>query len=523
MHKISPELAQDLRSKGADLERTLRILELINMENPQDSAQKLIIPQESDPRIEDRVSSRTLTIDADRAYTCLKELNLPEALLDSAGLSGSSLILNEACLTRIGISLYPRVAYGVLNGGSATSYADIAKNEALSPRAFELLKHTFNDAASAAEGAPKGTTSAYFERDGRPGPSFLLLKMRSLLIHALEYRLLTGNYETKPLPFFQMTSQATDAPLKAAYEKYRSDPLVKDLINKTGVDPSHCESAVQGLIGALSPSSAGLPRRIFDAAGGRPESALALPGGHGENFRILADIYRKLQADGIRWAYLGNVDNSGYTVDSVAIAILALRGANAAFEFSWKTSVDRKGGVLVQGPNGRLSVADIGQAISQKELDNEEECGKRVLFNCATGLFNLDYLVPRLEYIADALPIRVSDQEKEAGNYAQAEQTTWEVLGLMENPLIFAVSKERRFVAAKTLMETLLASPISAKLETAQEIDASLRADSMRLRRGLEKLLNDEYGFTLGADQRRRPLTANELEAALQKNGPSAL
>jgi hypothetical protein len=48
----------------------------------------------------------------------------------------------------------------------------------------------------------------------------------------------------------------------------------------------------------------------------------------------------------------------------------------------------------------------------------------------------------------DSLPI-ASGAGQGGGRYAQTEQTTWEVLGLMEDPLIFAVAKEKRFVAAK--------------------------------------------------------------------------
>ncbi|GAB1484936.1 hypothetical protein MASR2M78_37540 [Treponema sp.] len=408
----------------------------------------------------------------------------------------------------------------MLNGGSATSYADAAKNRALSPEAFELLEGAFQAAAKAAEGAPKGTSSAYFESDGSAGPTFLLLKMRSLLINILEYQKQTGDYTSRPLPFFQMTSKATDTAIRDAYERYRTHPLLIELIQKTGIDPTYGESAIQGLIGALSPQSDGKIRHIFDRAGGKMDCGLALPGGHGENFRILAPIYQKLREQGIRWVYLGNVDNSGYTVDSASIATLALRGADAAFEFSWKTSVDIKGGVLVEMENRQLSTADIGQAISQADLETQERAGKKVLFNCATGLFDLDYLIPNLPFISDNLPIRVSEQNKEAGRYAQAEQTTWELLGLMRKPLIFAVSKERRFVAAKTLMETLLASPLGAQLETAAGIDASVRADSARLRRGFQALLTEEYGFKQGEDGKMQALSFTELEALLQKSAP---
>jgi hypothetical protein len=514
---VSPALVADLRAKGADLERTLQVLALLDAEcaGPGSAAHRIVnLPSGNDSRISERTGSREFRIKTREVNPRFAELSLPIPFADVARIDGEDALFSEAALYRIGVLLYPKVAYGVLNGGSATTYIDAKKNRELDPEAFEELCPQFERAAEASRDTPKGATSAYFEADGEPGPSFLLLKMRSLLLRALEYRTLTGDEKTPLLPFFQMTSLSTDEPLRDAYRAYRHDPLIAALIERTDTDPTAALGAVQPLLAALTHVSDGLPRRIFDKAFGQNDSGLALPGGHGENFRVLAATYRTLRARGIRWAYLGNVDNSGYTVDPVAVATTALRGASAAFEFSWRTPMDVKGGVLIQRGDGKLSVADIGQAIDRETLLSEEAAGKRALFNCATGLFDLDYLIPRLEEIIRGLPIRVSEQDKEAGRYAQAEQTTWEVLGLMDDPLIFAVAKEKRFVAAKTLMESLLASPIGAKIDTNGKVDASLRAASALLRKGFDRLLEAEYGFT-SVDEcgTRRPLCLAELEA----------
>jgi UDP-N-acetylglucosamine pyrophosphorylase len=295
------------------------------------------------------------------------------------------------------------------------------------------------------------------------------------------------------LPFFQMTSDATDAALRETYRSYASDPLLAPLMEKTGIDPTAPLGAVQPLLAALTHSSEGAPRRLFDRAWGRINEGIALPGGHGENYRVLAPVYRELRARGVKWAYLGNVDNSGFTVDPVSVALTALKGSSAAFEFSWKTPVDVKGGILVERTDGKLLVGEIGQSLDKAEVTEAERAGKPILFNCATALFDLDYLVPRLDRIADELPIRVSDQDKEAGRYAQAEQNTWDIIGLLHDPLIFAVSKEKRFIAAKMLLETLLASPAGAKVEGAPGVDPALAAASARLRMGFSALLKNEY------------------------------
>lgn len=518
---ISKELLADLRSKGADIERTLRILELINKNSQalSPTAMKHRLPSEGDRRITDRTELGGIEIPKALAVRAFEKLNLSRAIKEFAEDRGKTYYFSPLGLRTLGILLYPQVGYGVLNGGSATTYADEKKNRGIDEGAFEILQEDFFRIADGTKNLPKGITPAYVEKDGNPGPSFLLLKMRSLLIHTLEYRLLTGDTETAVLPFFQMTSLATDGPLREAYQSYRQDPLLAELIDRTHSDPTNAENAQQGLLAALSGAELGWPRRIFDRAYGQENRGLALPGGHGENFRVLEPVYRKLRGRGIRFVYLGNVDNSGFTVDPVEIALLALQGAEGAFNFSWRTALDVKGGVLVETEEGRLSVADIGQAISAEEVAEQERRGGKVLFNCATGLFDLDYLVPHLDTIRDELPIRLSEQDKEAGRYAQAEQTTWEILSLMKHPLILAVAKEKRFIAAKMLMETLLAGPLGEKIENSSKISGKLRKTAALLRWGMEYLLETEFGFTEANTQgRRRALTVEELTKALQGN-----
>ena len=520
-----------MRGKGADIERTLALLDLLDAKsiaNPgSDSATKstgdsqaLSIPSAGDPRVFDRTGATILKLPRDAAREAFRALELPLDFGNLSGIEEGTAVFTQEALSLIGIHLYPRLAYGVLNGGSATTYIDEKKNRELDGNAFRLFESEFRDVARVSKTAPKGITPAYIDVDGSSGPSFLLLKMRSLLLRALEYRIVSGDAKTPVLPFFQMTSGATDSALAEAYTRYHHDPLLSALIARTGIDPTDTLGAVQPLLAALSPLSESLPRRLFDRAWGIKDTGLALPGGHGENFRVLADTYRTLRAKGVRWAYLGNVDNSGYTVDPVSLAITALKGADAAFEFSWRTKMDVKGGVLVELPDGTLSTADIGQAISKEALATEEAEGKPILFNCATGLFDLDFLVPRLQEIADGLPIRVSEQDKEAGSYAQAEQNTWEILGLTKSPLIFAVAKGSRFVAAKMLMETLLSSPIGKRMETvppSARPAPALMATSSDLQKGLGRLLEKEFGYFKQKNGIYQALSVVELEKSIKK------
>jgi hypothetical protein len=115
----------------------------------------------------------------------------------------------------------------------------------------------------------------------------------------------------------------------------------------------------------------------------------------------------------------------------------------------------------------------------------------------------------------------VSEQDKEAGKYAQAEQNTWEILGLAKSPLIFAVAKTNRFVAAKMLMETLLSSPIGERMEAvppAERPATALMATSADLQKGLGELLEKEFGYFREKNGIFQALSVVELEKQFRRN-----
>jgi UDP-N-acetylglucosamine pyrophosphorylase len=427
-------------------------------------------------------------------------------------LSGSDRILSHEDLWTIGTLLTPYLSYGVLNGGSATSYTDENKNRSYSEELLELYREPFERLGAAAEGLPKGVTPAWINPDGSAGASFLELKFRMVLLAGERYRTTAarlgithptgrdGEPLSPGLPFVEMTSYASDKGLRRAYEEYRSSPLLADFPNGAAV--LETAGATQPLLAAMTHSSEGKPRRFFLDAWGEPGRPLGLPGGHGQNFQVLAPTYRSLYERGKRFVYLGNVDNIGFTIDPVSLAVLALTGAPAGFDFAFRTPVDVKGGILVYDQDQSLTCGDIGPAISKEEVFAAEKAGKRILFNCATGLFSLDALVPDLDSIVERLPMRISDQEKDAGRYSQAEQVTWEVIGLLEGPLIFGIDKYRRFLAAKMLLESFLTSGLH--LPAAEKIQST----APLLARGLATVLQEEYAMAL-QDGRWVPTSRN--------------
>jgi hypothetical protein len=498
MGSISPALERDMSTKGIDAELSLSILEDFNSGLYDGVAP---VAAKGVPRIDGekvvRLDSRaSWLMDREAAMERLAELRLE--LPPSALAEGKRIRLDARALGDIGQRLLPFTAWGILTGGSATSYADRRKNLAYGEEVFGLLETGFERLEPLCRNKPKGLAPAFVNRDGSPGPSFLLLKMRARLIAALAYRQRFGDPGRPFLPLFQMSSTGNDAELAQAYASMASDPLIEGLASKLGgAEVSGAASfatGIQPMIAAFTHSEAGRPKRIFDRAWGVENSALALPGGHGQSFRILAPVLRRLHETGLRWAWLGNVDNIGFLPDPVPLAILALSRRPAAFEFAFRTPLDIKGGILVETEAGSRTIADIGPAISFDEVRRLESKGSSVLFNCATGLFDLDWLVPRLDDIGRRLPVRFTDQDKEAGRYSQAEQVTWEVTSLLPSFLSFAVDKYERFIAAKLLTETLLASGCGAG---DPRIPADLASASGRLHEGLVRKLTGPYGLEL--------------------------
>lgn len=214
---MTEALRRDMESKGIDVDLTLSILKDFN-EGFYDSVRP--VKAAGVPAVDNRTvisldKGLSYDLPAEEARRRLADLDLP---LPAAALDeGDRLRFPQAALSELGERLFPRTAYGILNGGSATSYADRKKNQAFGLDVFSALEGPFEELAPLCEGRPKGITPAYINPDGSPGASFLQLKLRARLLAALAYRRKYGDSERPVLPLFQMTSLGTDAELSRAY------------------------------------------------------------------------------------------------------------------------------------------------------------------------------------------------------------------------------------------------------------------------------------------------------------------
>ena len=497
---MTPELKSRMQELNIDIPLTLEILERLNDPARKEPEPVKVsgIPGIDGKRVLDRRGDAPVELSEETAARRLRELDLPEKIAASGKKENGIIRFSRRDLEEIGLALLPQVAYGVLNGGSASSYGDHKKNQGFSAPLFDLCREPFERAAALCEGRAKGITPAFIHPDGTPGPSFMELKMRALLLRIRQYQRRYGKAGPLPLfPLFQMTSVLNDGQIADALKEYASSPLLAGLIAETGADITAVETGIQPLVAAFTP---GAPKEIFATACGKSDEPLPFPGGHGQNFAVLKHIYRDLHGQGKKFVYLGNVDNLGNLPDLAGIALLALSGKEGAFDFSFKTPVDVKGGILVEDQRGRLNCGDIGVAVPREEVEAREKEGTPILFNCATGLFNLDALVSRLDDIIENLPLRTSIQDKDPGRYAQTEQVTWEVLGMLDDFLIYGVDKNERFLASKLLLENLLTSGIG--LEDPQfprdpDPAKDLHRMGEELHRGLKGKLTGEFGLTL--------------------------
>lgn len=407
-------------------------------------------------------------------------------------------VLDHCGLESLGLELLPLASFGILNGGAATSFVDFTKNSTAYGTYFSAVEGLFSAFAGSLSGKPKGLAPAFFNQDGSPGYSFLALKLHNLSLMNARYQnesILAAkgvNLGRPLLPWVQMANAAGLPYLESALasNSFLVDPrapLAQDLRTpKTGL---------QALITAFKENdqSGGTEPRysMFVAKKDGAEGPLGLPGGHGQVYDSLGPLFADLLAAGKRFIWLGNIDNLGFTPNLLALALSALEAREGLFEFSYKTPMDTKGGILVRNKEGNLSCADIGQAISPEALVRFEAEGKPILFNCATGLFDLTYLVREKDHIQNTLPLRASLNKKDIGTYIAVEQSAWEIMGILKKPLVLAVEKSKRFLASKFILDSFLTSGL--KLDTLE--DPALKELAQSMNRGLEELLQGTYGL----------------------------
>ena len=512
LETIEPQLINKMEQGNIDIFRTCRFMEKIK----EGLCRSKEVEIDAFPEIDNKQIvelRKKCFFEHKSAQHRFNQMGLNITIADYGVLAGDKISFTYEQLEKLGAELAPFVAYGILNGGTASSYYDSTKNQKLHGKElYKIYTPLFTREKERCQSLPKACVPCYFQPDGEPGSAYLALKIRALLIKSYRYMKRHGLKQGEGAnlyQIFQMDSVANSKTLAHSLQEYSKHPILQDLISYTGIDLEKITREYtkhQPFVATFNLAD-GEANIFVDSQG----QLYPMPAGHGHNYEVLKSVYRRLYCDGKRFVYLCNIDNMGNIVDDAMVAYLALSNHSAAFEFTKKTSIDKKGGIAVIS-QGKLNCADIGMAVSQEQVQKAEQEGKTILFNAATGLFNLQYLNDNIGEIIENLPLRISTQHKDIGSYCQVEQSAWEIISILDNPLIFAVEKQRRFLAAKTFIEGAMASDI---LTISHQIDSLVPTEQKQLisylQTGMKKLLTSVYGMKYESN-RWQPKSLAELE-----------
>jgi UDP-N-acetylglucosamine pyrophosphorylase len=390
--------------------------------------------------------------------------------------SGDSLIFSNKDLIQLGYSVGDSVCFGVLNGGAATSYYDEGKNSSFDSQLFEKTASLFKKQAEQFRDLPKALVPAALNPDGSPGASFLQIKLASLIQFMDEVMQITGRQSR--VPFIQMTSELTDDILNGYCNDLKSSISFEELLKSRNLKKFDFLSFQQTLVPALIKRGS----RYFPFLDGEGNSVM-LPGGHGQFYVAIKEYLNHLVLNNIKYLSIGNIDNIGYSLNPLLIGLAEVAGVDSIFEFAYRTELDVKGGILGHC-KGHLCCGEIGSSVSLEDICAFEADHSSVLFNCATGLFNVKFLLKYIDQIVEKLPLRISKQQKDFGEYYAVEQNMWDIIGILDTPVIAGVDKEQRFLPSKFFLENLITTGIPAE---ASEIVENANWSNLKLMKQLNR------------------------------------
>src|SRR5690554_703967 len=132
---FSPLLADNMREKGIDLQLTRRILDNYNAGEYEhfQPVKAIGIPQVDGKRVLDLTGDFKIQVNLQAAQARLEQWGINVNLQEFCKTYGEKGVFDKRALARVGVLLYPCLAYGILNGGSASSYLDFKKNQAFNP------------------------------------------------------------------------------------------------------------------------------------------------------------------------------------------------------------------------------------------------------------------------------------------------------------------------------------------------------------------------------------------------------
>lgn len=198
------------------------------------------------------------------------------------------------------------------------------------------------------------------------------------------------------------------------------------------------------------------------------------PPGHGEIYSALqgTGLLERLLENGLRYAFVSNIDNLGATLDPELLQWFADSGLDFAMEVTARTEQDKKGGHLARRGDGRLVLRERAQCDSA-DLASFEDIERHSFFNTNNLLLNLESLrnqpPPELPLIVNRKTLDPTDKTTPA--VIQLETAMGAAISAFERAQAIRVERTR-FLPVKNLGDLLL---LRSDLYELQE-DFQLRA-----------------------------------------------
>ena len=181
------------------------------------------------------------------------------------------------------------------------------------------------------------------------------------------------------------------------------------------------------------------------------------PAGHGDVYMSLwiSGILDELLADGFRFAFISNIDNTGAVFDEAIANYMAKNDIPFLMEVCRRGEMDKKGGHIAKTKNGQFILREKAQA-AEEELAEFENIDKYSYFNTNSIWVDLRKLneilqkngVIELPFIANEKTLNPND--KTTAKVYQIEQAMGAAIELFDGARLLEVEKERFFPVKTT-------------------------------------------------------------------------
>ncbi len=187
------------------------------------------------------------------------------------------------------------------------------------------------------------------------------------------------------------------------------------------------------------------------------------PPGHGDLYLTLkvSGMLDNLLAQGYRYAFVSNIDNTGATLDLTILTWFAENDFPFLMEVTARTEMDRKGGHLAKSPDGKLILREVAQC-PPKDLERFQDIKRHRFFNTNNLWLNLEALNDELHAREGILPLPlivnrkpINPQDPSSAPVYQLETAMGAAINVIPGATALEVPRSR-FAPVKTTNDLLL-------------------------------------------------------------------